>query len=293
MMEKYKRAFIRHHQLIIKNREKRSSPYVNLDVFNTEKTIRNTFPTYPNWLKRYYERRTYFLRLKRSTDEEFKRRLKRALQSTDGRETDEEFKRRLKMALKSTGGGQTDEEFETRLKRVLKSTDGRQTDEEFKRRLKRALKSTGGSRTIGLAHRGGGSLNLRRNNKGRYDTEDDNDLGIDFDEDEKKEDEKQDEKQPEPKEDRRKNKKQRKNKKSKGPCDPLSTESYVDVRIVKHGRDPNVSFSSGTIVKVTCARGYSLTIPDNKTAKCVRGKWKPAKPECATRKFLRRIRRLS
>lgn len=33
----------------------------------------------------------------------------------------------------------------------------------------------------------------------------------------------------------------------KGPCEVLSSEPYVNVEIVKFGRDPNVSYSSGTI----------------------------------------------
>lgn len=122
--------------------------------------------------------------------------------------------------------------------------------------MKRALKSTGSSRTIGLGHKSSSSsLNLRRNNK-----KVDHDNEINF------------------------VKKKKKNK-FKGPCEPLSSEPYVNIEIVKHGRDPNVSFSSGTVVKMACGKGYGLNLPENKTAKCVRGKWKPTKPVCSIRKY--------
>ncbi|KAJ8927716.1 hypothetical protein NQ314_019789 [Rhamnusium bicolor] len=68
--------------------------------------------------------------------------------------------------------------------------------------------------------------------------------------------------------------------KNRGPCEPLSSEPFVNVEVVKHGRDPNVSFSPGTIVKMACGKGYGLNMPENKTAKCVRGKWRPTKPMC-------------
>lgn len=37
----------------------------------------------------------------------------------------------------------------------------------------------------------------------------------------------------------------------KGPCEVLSSEPYVNVEIVKFGRDPNVSYSSGNIFTKT------------------------------------------
>lgn len=53
------------------------------------------------------------------------------------------------------------------------------------------------------------------------------------------------------------------------------------VDVVKEGRDPNNDFGTGTIVRVTCAKEYRLNVPNsNGTAKCVRGRWKPVKPEC-------------
>ncbi|XP_025833136.1 sushi, von Willebrand factor type A, EGF and pentraxin domain-containing protein 1 isoform X2 [Agrilus planipennis] len=66
----------------------------------------------------------------------------------------------------------------------------------------------------------------------------------------------------------------------RGPCDSIASEPYVVVEIIKHGREPNVSFSSGTIVNVACGKGYILNLEGNSTAKCVRGRWKPRKPKC-------------
>jgi hypothetical protein len=65
-----------------------------------------------------------------------------------------------------------------------------------------------------------------------------------------------------------------------GPCEVISEEPFVNIEVVKAGRDPNKTFSPGTVVKVTCGKGYGLNIGANITAKCVRGQWKPAKPEC-------------
>lgn len=56
--------------------------------------------------------------------------------------------------------------------------------------------------------------------------------------------------------------------------------------IVRPGRDPNVQFSSGIMVKVICPKGFQLNLLNpNGTAKCVRGRWKPMKPECVMRKY--------
>lgn len=124
----------------------------------------------------------------------------------------------------------------------------------YRSRMKRGLKSKGSSSTLGLSHKSSGSsLNLRRGGNKRYEMEDNNEITF--------------------------IKKKKKNK-FKGPCPPLSSEPYVNVEIVKHGRDQNVSYGSGTIVKMACGKGYGLNLPENKTAKCVRGKWKPMKPMC-------------
>jgi hypothetical protein len=123
------------------------------------------------------------------------------------------------------------------------------------KRLKRALKGGSSSRAFGTSHKSSNSqLSLRRNNKKNQYYE---------------EEEKQEQEVKKPKH------------KFRGPCDPLSSEPYVNVEIVKHGRDPNVSFSSGTIVKMACGKGYGLNMPENKTAKCVRGRWRPTKPTCS------------
>lgn len=67
---------------------------------------------------------------------------------------------------------------------------------------------------------------------------------------------------------------------AKGPCEILSSEPYVTIEVLKYGRDPNITYSSGTIIKMTCGIGYGLNLPTNSTVKCVRGLWKPTKPEC-------------
>ncbi|XP_045762822.1 uncharacterized protein LOC123865673 [Maniola jurtina] len=66
----------------------------------------------------------------------------------------------------------------------------------------------------------------------------------------------------------------------KSPCEPITSEPYVNIEVVKYGRDPNNTFSSGTIVRVACGKGYGLNLEPNATAKCVRGRWKPEKPNC-------------
>lgn len=226
-MEKYKRAFMRHHKLIYTNREKRSYPFYTPNVFLQEPSyLQKDFPQYPTWLKRHLARQTHLFRKKR------------------------------------------------------------EIKDIFNRRIKRALKSTGGSRTIGLGHKSGGSLNLRRgNNRGRFDDDEDNFI---FEPPETPEPETTSE-EPDITTARTKHQRKgnsKKKKKFKGPCEPLSSEPYVNIEVVKHGRDHNVTFSSGTIVKIACAKGYGSSLPDNKTAKCVRGKWRPAKPECIIRELI-------
>lgn len=56
---------------------------------------------------------------------------------------------------------------------------------------------------------------------------------------------------------------------------------FLRIDIVREGRDPSIEFSTGTIVRATCAKEYRLNLQNpNGTAKCVRGRWKPMKPEC-------------
>ncbi|XP_049824701.1 sushi, von Willebrand factor type A, EGF and pentraxin domain-containing protein 1 isoform X2 [Aethina tumida] len=125
------------------------------------------------------------------------------------------------------------------------------------RRKKRALKGGSSSRTFSTTHKSSNSqLSLRRNNKKMKNNIDDNS------------------------EDEFAVSKPSNKHKNKGPCEALSSEPYVNVEVVKHGKDPNVSYSSGTVVKMACGLGYGLNMPENKTAKCMRGKWKPVKPMC-------------
>lgn len=64
------------------------------------------------------------------------------------------------------------------------------------------------------------------------------------------------------------------------PCSPFMETAWMQVEIVKLGRG-NDSLPHGTVVNVTCTAGYRLNI-GNRTAKCVRGRWKPKTPECVT-----------
>lgn len=58
-------------------------------------------------------------------------------------------------------------------------------------------------------------------------------------------------------------------------------EPYIRIDIVREGKDPSNEFSTGTIVRATCAKEYRLNLQNpNGTAKCVRGRWKPLKPTC-------------
>ncbi|XP_050294789.1 uncharacterized protein LOC126734965 isoform X2 [Anthonomus grandis grandis] len=136
------------------------------------------------------------------------------------------------------------------------------------RRIKRALKGGGSSRAVGSIHKssGGSGLSLRRNNNnGRY--EDDFDSLPDPDNDITST------KKP-------KAQKNHHNRTKGGPCEELQNEIYVNIEFVKHGKDQNHTFGSGTVVRLACGKGYVLNMAENKTAKCVKGKWKPAKPMC-------------
>lgn len=63
---------------------------------------------------------------------------------------------------------------------------------------------------------------------------------------------------------------------------PILMRPYLRIDILREGRDSSVEFSSGTIVRATCAKEYRLNLQNpNGTAKCVRGRWKPLKPECS------------
>ncbi|KAI4468139.1 complement component-related sushi domain-containing [Holotrichia oblita] len=128
-------------------------------------------------------------------------------------------------------------------------------DEDSLIRRKRALKSTSSSRTLGLGYKSGGSsINLRRNNK-KFN----NDITFE--------------------------KEKKKKNKHRGPCPDLPSEPYVNIEIIKPSRDKNNTYGSGMVVKIACGKGYDLNMPENKTAKCVRGKWRPIAPACLIREY--------
>lgn len=62
-------------------------------------------------------------------------------------------------------------------------------------------------------------------------------------------------------------------------CESLPVESYIEIQVLTPGHDSNVSNSLGTVVRLECTGGYSPTL-GNRTARCVRGNWKPLKPDC-------------
>lgn len=69
---------------------------------------------------------------------------------------------------------------------------------------------------------------------------------------------------------------------------PLPSEPYMRIDIIREGRDPSNEYSAGTMVKVTCAKEYKLNLQNpNGTAKCVRSRWKPMKPLCTLCKIMK------
>ncbi|KAF5269827.1 hypothetical protein FQR65_LT05873 [Abscondita terminalis] len=66
----------------------------------------------------------------------------------------------------------------------------------------------------------------------------------------------------------------------KNGCHPVDDDSVENIKIIKYGFDPSVQYSFGTVIKMTCKKGYGLNLPTNITIKCFRGKWKPARPKC-------------
>ncbi|XP_023218660.1 sushi, von Willebrand factor type A, EGF and pentraxin domain-containing protein 1-like isoform X2 [Centruroides sculpturatus] len=69
-----------------------------------------------------------------------------------------------------------------------------------------------------------------------------------------------------------------KERRPKEPCSSLPEVPWMEVEVVKLGKG-NYSLPHGTVISVTCSRGHQLNI-GNKTARCVRGRWKPREPEC-------------
>lgn len=52
------------------------------------------------------------------------------------------------------------------------------------------------------------------------------------------------------------------------------------------GKDQDETFGSGTVVRMACGKGYELNMAENKTVKCVKGRWKPEKPTCNISKYM-------
>ncbi|XP_063237081.1 sushi, von Willebrand factor type A, EGF and pentraxin domain-containing protein 1 isoform X2 [Bacillus rossius redtenbacheri] len=77
-----------------------------------------------------------------------------------------------------------------------------------------------------------------------------------------------------------KGRKNKKRGKAKVACELVSREPHMELEVTRAGRDPNQTFSPGTVVQVTCGRGYGHNLGENGTARCVRGQWRPAKPDC-------------
>lgn len=62
-------------------------------------------------------------------------------------------------------------------------------------------------------------------------------------------------------------------------CEPLPEAPYIEVQLIKPGHDGNLTNTLGAVVRLECTQGYSPTL-GNRTARCVRGNWKPTKPDC-------------
>ena len=60
-------------------------------------------------------------------------------------------------------------------------------------------------------------------------------------------------------------------------CDALTDEN-VEVEVVREGQS-KVSHAKGSVLKVSCKRGYQLNLSKRKV-RCKRGEWKPAMPKC-------------
>jgi len=67
-------------------------------------------------------------------------------------------------------------------------------------------------------------------------------------------------------------------------CEDFEEDGFIKHEVIERGDDDsNSSFAAGTVVKVSCTVGYGVNLP-NATVKCVHGNWKPAPPQCDTRK---------
>ncbi|CAH1127522.1 unnamed protein product [Ceutorhynchus assimilis] len=281
-IEKLKRAFIRNHQLIYQKREKRNihQDFINnlrpfllyqnhphlrakKSVFGYDYLQKNLRYDGPDLRpKRQKKSITYY---RNSDASDYTYRLKKLIRSK--RYSDFGpllFDHRNISKMK---GYKTEwEKPHSRKPRqtVLQQFFNEYQNRKIRYRTKRALKGGGSSRAVGSIHKnsGGSGLSLRRGNKGRSDGDD--------------------ESLPDPDNEITSTKKPKAhhNKTRGGPCEPLQNEPFVNIEFVKHGKDLNATYGSGTVVKLACGKGYIPNMAENKTAKCVRGKWKPNKPMC-------------
>ncbi|XP_015785992.1 sushi, von Willebrand factor type A, EGF and pentraxin domain-containing protein 1-like isoform X2 [Tetranychus urticae] len=62
-------------------------------------------------------------------------------------------------------------------------------------------------------------------------------------------------------------------------CKSIESKPWMDITIVRVGQG-NETYPHGTLIQVSCSNGYSLNIGKNRTAKCLKGHWKPRLPSC-------------
>lgn len=68
--------------------------------------------------------------------------------------------------------------------------------------------------------------------------------------------------------------------KSRGPCEDLDWDSFGNYSILRPGKLPGRN-TPGTMISINCNPGFRLTMKNhNNTFRCVKGIWKPNKPEC-------------
>jgi len=65
-------------------------------------------------------------------------------------------------------------------------------------------------------------------------------------------------------------------------CDSFDDDEYIQAEVINWGSDDNTSYVPGTIVKVSCVKGFGVNLP-NETTECKNGKWKPKVPSCSAR----------
>ena len=46
--------------------------------------------------------------------------------------------------------------------------------------------------------------------------------------------------------------------KNKGPCEPLQSETSMQVDVIRASKDTNEAYGPGMIVKITCAKGFCM-----------------------------------